>query len=223
MRLALPACLLVLALAPNTLAQTDAAYRERVRFDACLGQVQLNPSDALERAQTWRLEGGGWPAEVCEARALIALGEPAIGADILVNLSDGLAVGMVDAERAELLTLAGDTRFAQGMVDAADEAYDAALDLQPDAIATRLARAQLRAETQDWDGLAEDADVLVEHAPYLAAGWRYRGQAHLARGELDAAWAAMENAREQEPDDIPSLLLRGAILEARRTATNDDE
>jgi len=227
MRYALPACLLALALTPALtpalLAQTDAAYRERIRFDTCLGQIQLDSSEALEQAQTWRLEGGGWPAEVCEARALIALGEPEVGADILVNLSDGLAVGMVETERAELLTLAGDTRFAEGLIDAAAEAYSAALDLQPDAIPTRLARAQLRAETRDWDGLVEDADALVEQAPYLAAGWRYRGQVHLARGELDAAWAAMENAREQEPDDIPSLLLRGAILEARRTAPGNEE
>ncbi len=223
MRHALPACLLVLFLTPALQAQTDAAYRERIRFDTCLGQIQLDASEALEQAQTWRIEGGGWPAEVCEARALIALGEPEIGADILVDLADGLAIGMVETERAELLTLAGDTRFSEGLIDAAAEAYDAALELQPDAIPTRLARARLRAGSQDWGGLAEDADALVEQAPYLAAGWRYRGQVLLARGQLDAAWAAMESAREQEPDDIPSLLLRGAILEARRSATSSED
>ena len=36
-------------------------------------------------------------------------------------------------------------------------------------------------------------------------------------GELDLAWQDMTRARAEEPDDIASLLLRGAILEARRT------
>lgn len=211
------ACALALVCTPALPAQTDAAYRERVRFDSCLGQIQLDPSEALERAQTWRIEGGGWLAEVCEARTLIALGEPVLGADILVELADGSAIGMVEAERAELLTLAGDARFTAGLMDEAATAYGLALELQPDAVATRLARARLHAERSDWPALEGDARMLIEHAPWLAAGWRYRGQVRLAGGALDLAWQDMLSAREREPDDIPALLLRGAILEARRT------
>ena len=51
MRIALPACALALALAPLAQAQTSAAYQERIRFDTCLGQIQLDASEALERAQ----------------------------------------------------------------------------------------------------------------------------------------------------------------------------
>ncbi|RKQ96057.1 hypothetical protein [Maricaulis maris] len=221
MRFTLTACVLALATTPPLHAQNDAAYRERVRFDTCLGQVQIDATDALERAQAWRIEGGGWPAEVCEARALIALGEGEIGADILVNLADGTAIGMVDAERTELLTLAGDTRFMAGQLDDAAAAYDAALALQPDAIPARLARAGLHAGRNDWAALSTDAERLIEIAPWLAAGWRYRGQVRLATGQLDLAWQDMQRAREQEPDDIPTLLLRGAILEARRQAAAD--
>ncbi len=126
MRIALPACALALALAPLAQAQTSAAYQERIRFDTCLGQIQLDASEALERAQTWRLEGGGWPAEVCEARALIELGEPEVGADILVSLAERQPVGMIDEEQSELFILAGDTRFALGLVDEAAAAYDSA-------------------------------------------------------------------------------------------------
>ncbi|MAC89552.1 hypothetical protein [Maricaulis sp.] len=216
MRIALPACALALALAPLAQAQTSAAYQERIRFDTCLGQIQLDASEALERAQTWRLEGGGWPAEVCEARALIELGEPEVGADILVSLAERQPVGMIDEEQSELFILAGDTRFALGLVDEAAAAYDAALALMPDSIPARLARARLLADAGQWETLEADAEALITHAPYLAAGWRYRGQSRLGRGELDLAWQDMERARQQEPDDIPSLLLRGAILEARR-------
>lgn len=207
---------LSLAFVPLAQAQSSAAYQERVRLDACLGQVQIDPSEALERAQTWRLEGGGWPAEMCEARALIELGEPLIGADILASLAEQQPVGMVDEERAELYILAGDTRFAAGQIDGAATAYDAALALTPDSVPARLARARLHADAGDWTALAVDADALITRAPYLAAGWRYRGQSRLGLGDLDLAWQDMERAREQEPDDIPSLLLRGAILEARR-------
>ncbi|WP_323760537.1 hypothetical protein [Maricaulis sp.] len=213
---ALSLAALSIALAPIAQAQTSAAYRERVRLDTCLGQIQIDPSEALERAQTWRLEGGGWPAEVCEARALIELGEPRVGADILVSLAERQPVGMVDEERAELYILAGDTRFAAGLPGQAASAYEAALALVPDSIPARLARARLLADAGDWMALAGDAEALIAHAPYLAAGWRYRGQSRLGLGELDLAWQDMERAREQEPDDIPSLLLRGAILEARR-------
>ncbi len=216
MRIALPACALALALAPLAQAQTSAAYQERIRFDTCLGQIQLDASEALERAQTWRLEGGGWPAEVCEARALIELGEPEVGADILVSLAERQPVGMIDEEQSELFILAGDTRFALGLVDEAAAAYDSALALMPDSIPARLARARLLADAGQWETLEADAEALITHAPYLAAGWRYRGQSRLGRGELDLAWQDMERARQQEPDDIPSLLLRGAILEARR-------
>lgn len=86
----------------------------------------------------------------------------------------------------------------------------------PDSIPARLARARLLADAGQWETLEADAEALITHAPYLAAGWRYRGQSRLGRGELDLAWQDMERARQQEPDDIPSLLLRGAILEARR-------
>ena len=221
MRFTLTACVMALALTPTSQAQTDAAYRERVRFDTCLGQVQLDPTEALELAQTWRMEGGGWPAEVCEARALIALGESRIGADILVTLASGDAIGMVEAERVELLTLAGDSRFAIGDFEAAALAYDQALSLEPESVPARLARAQLRAGLSDWSGLAGDADWLIDNAPWLAAGWRHRGQVRLATGDLDGAWQDMLSAREQAPDDIPTLLLRGAILEARRTGQPD--
>lgn len=221
MRITVPASCLVLvplalAITPLAQAQTSAAYQERIRLDTCLGQIQLDPSEALERAQTWRLEGGGWPAEVCEARALIELGETQIGADILVSLAERQPVGMVDEESAELYILAGDTRFAVGLVDGAAAAYDAALALTPDSIPALLAHARLLADAGQWTALAVDADALITNAPYLAAGWRYRGQSRLGLGELDLAWQDMERAREQEPDDIPSLLLRGAILEARR-------
>ncbi|WP_417485626.1 hypothetical protein [Maricaulis sp.] len=225
MRITPTACILALAtislaFAPFAQAQNSAAYQERVRLDACLGQIQIDPSEALERAQTWRLEGGGWPAEMCEARALIELGEAVIGADILVSLAERQPIGMVDEERAELYILAGDTRFTSGLVDGAALAYDAALTLTPDSVPARLARARLLADAGDWAALAVDADALITHAPYLAAGWRYRGQSHLGLGELDLAWQDMQRAREQEPDDIPSLLLRGAILEARRLAAD---
>ena len=68
---------------PSAWAQGEARQEERMRYQACIAMSGDDAMAALEDAQTWRIEGGGWPAEVCEAHAFISLGDHAVAATIL--------------------------------------------------------------------------------------------------------------------------------------------
>jgi hypothetical protein len=86
MRFLSAACLLALT-GSVALAQTSPIDVETERYLSCLERVETNHEAAFEDALSWRMEGGGWPAAHCEARALIALGDPANGAAMLEQLA----------------------------------------------------------------------------------------------------------------------------------------
>ncbi|WP_300543801.1 tetratricopeptide repeat protein [Maricaulis sp.] len=209
--------LLTLAcLTPSGFAQGEARQAERMRYQACIARTGEDPGAALQEAQTWRIEGGGWPAEVCEAQAFIALGDHAVGAAILEELAGERRPGMVAEERVDFLTLAAESRAAIGETGRALANYDAALAIDPSAILTRAGRAGLNRDLEDWPALGRDAEDLVRRVPGLATGWYLRGVFRLETGDLDGAWADMQAARERAPDRIDILVLRGRINEARR-------
>ena len=216
------ACLLALPLAlpfsiaATALAQSDFRNAERMRYQSCIAMTGEAPGDALQEAQTWGIEGGGWPADVCEAQALIALGDHAVGAAILEELAAEPPAGMVDEERVDFLTLAAESRARMRDHEAALVNFTAALALDPSAILTRTGRARLNAETGDWAAVGRDANALIDRAPELAIGWHMRALYNLETGNLSAAWSDIEAAREREPDRIETLVLRGRINEARR-------
>lgn len=127
---------------------------------------------------------------------------------------------MVDAERVDFLTLAGETRARAGETDRALSDYAAALEIDPFSIITLSRRGRLHLEREDWGGLQRDAQQLVDLVPESAEGWYLRGVYHLETGDLDAAQADMEAARERAPERVEILLLRGRINEARRRSGN---
>ena len=210
--------LLALSLTPTVLAQTEARHDERMRYQACIAMSGEDAGAALEEAQTWRIEGGGWPAEVCEAHAFIGLNDHAVAAAILEELAAERRPGMVEEERVDFFTLAAESRQALGDHEAALANFDAALAIDPGAILTRTGRARLYRDQADWPALARDAEDLIRRVPELAIGWQMRGAYRLETGDLDGAWQDMERARELEPDRIETLVLRGRINEARRLA-----
>lgn len=210
------------AAAAPALGQTEALYRESARYQACIGLAESDPDSALDEAQTWLIEGGGWPAEVCEARALIALGESGAGASALAAIANRAPVGMVAAERVELLTLAGETWSGLGAGEDARNAFDDALTLDPRAAAPLAGRAALSLQEEEWAALSRDANQLIAIAPERADGWYYRGEYRLQEDDYDGAWDDMSTARSHAPQRIDILLLRGKINEARRLAAAAD-
>ena len=220
-RFLLPATLLPAVLLAPASAQNTARAEERMRYQACIAQSGEDPAAALDEAQTWRIEGGGWPAEICEAHAFIGLGDFAMAAAILEELAGERQAGMVDAERVDFFTLAGETRARAGNVEAALEDYAAALDIDPYSVPTLTLRGRLHRSEENWGGLERDAQRLIDLVPESAEGWYLRSLYHLNTGDLDAAETDMAAARERAPERIEILVLRGDINEARRQAAAD--
>lgn len=220
-RLLLPAALLPALLTAPASAQNTARAEERMRYQACIAQSGEEPAAALEEAQTWRIEGGGWPAEICEAHAFIGLGDFQVAAAILEEITGEPRAGMVDAERVDFLTLAGEARARSGDTETALADYAAALEIDPYSVLTLTLRGRLHRDTENWGALERDAQRLVDLVPESAEGWYLRSLYHLNTGDLDAAGTDMEAARERAPERIEILVLRGDINEARRQAAAD--
>lgn len=193
-----------------------AVADDQARHAACLDAIADNPETAHEDALAWRYQGGGWPAEHCVSLALVALGHERAGGLRLRAAAESEAV-MSPASRAILLTQSGDALLAAGEASEAETSFELALEHAPadPGVHARLAQARLdqarfeAAETAASAALALDGDLVEAR--------RIRAEARLAQGDLDGAASDVAAGRALAPEDIPLLLLRGRINEARRT------
>lgn len=213
----LPAGLLAIAGA-TAHAQGSAILAETDRYFTCLERVESDQDAAFEDALAWRMEGGGWPAAHCEARAIIALGDRARGAALLDELAMSGVSDQDQPARITMLVEAGQTWLGLEEADAAQASFAAALELDALDGAALLGRAGASVALGDWDAAEVAATAVIDQTPGLVDGWRLRAQARLEHGALDAAWQDMETGREIEPANIDLLVLRGRINEARRLA-----
>lgn len=202
----------------QTDTRADAGLREQQRFDSCLDRVDRDADGALEDSQTWRLQGGGWPARHCEALSLIALGEVEVGARMLDALATTPRPGSEMIVRLVQWQAAGEAWLQIDQPEAALASFAAGLALAPDAIELRLGRARAALALGDWQTLDQDAARLVETAPYLPESWSMRSRARLEAGDYTGAFLDVEEARLRAPEDVDILVLRGRILEARRVS-----
>ncbi|WP_417482931.1 hypothetical protein [Maricaulis sp.] len=217
--LARPFLVCLLAAAGSVAHAQDAVIAaETDRYLSCLERVETDQDAAFEDALAWRMEGGGWPAAHCEARAIIALGDGARGAAML----DQLAMAEVSDQdlpaRITMLVEAGQTWLSRDEAEAGQASFAAALELDPLDGAALLGRAEASVALGEWDAADAAATAVIDQTPGLVDGWRLRAQARLETGALDAAWQDMETGREIEPANIDLLVLRGRINEARRLA-----
>jgi len=217
---ALVLTLLILSIgAQPALAQTRAVEIETARYQACLDRLESDAANAFEDAMSWRMEGGGWPARHCEARALIALDDVAEAALMLQALAETGRFGPQDvAMRSSFWREAGDAWLQIEQGENALRAYQAGLALAPTDMDLMLGQAGALSALQNWSDLRDMANQLIDQAPYLAIGWRWRALAHLEMGALDHARSDILSAMERAPDDIDVLVLRGRILDALRNA-----
>ena len=196
-------------------AAQSAAGAEQARYESCLALVDRDANEAFEQAQTWRMQGGGWPAGHCEARSLVALGDEINGARQIERIANSLD-GPDDTGRPIMLAEAGRAWLDAGRPDDAKRAFEAGLVADHQRVELWSGLAQAEHERRDWDGLADAAAELIALAPERSDGWRMRGRARFERGDINGAAADMEQARLRDPGDIQALLLRGDINEARR-------
>lgn len=188
---------------------------ERARYAACLERVETDPENAYEDALAWKYDGGGWPARHCEARALVTLGEEAEGARRMEAM--GMATdGGTDAMRVLVLAEAGEAYLLADAPEDSRRAYTNALSFNENSAPLWMGRARAALAQEMWSAAAADASAALSHDSGSAEAWRTRAAARLELGQLDGAESDMRRARELDPADIETLLIRGRIIEARR-------
>lgn len=189
---------------------------DQERLETCLSAIQGDAEDAYEDALTWRYQGGGWPAEHCVSLALIALGQEAPGALRLREAALDAEMAS-DQSRAIMLGQSGDAFLDAEEYDQALISFTAALDFAPhDAgLLSGLARTHLALE--DFNAAEDAASLALSQDDARPLVWRLRAEARLALQAYDEALSDIETARALSPEDIDILVLRGRIIDARRT------
>lgn len=180
------------------------------RHERCLAQVHSNPKEGLERAQVWRIEGGGWAADHCIAIAYYELKDFRRAAQRF----EELAAAMKDApaaQRSGALDQAGQSWLAADEPARAKPDFDAALALQANDPDLLIDRAEALAAQQQYSPAIKDLDRAIALAPNRADAYIYRGSAYRSLTQLDHALDDVEHGLKLEPASVLGLLERGNI------------
>jgi tetratricopeptide (TPR) repeat protein len=186
---------------------------EGEQYESCLAMVPNDPAGALTFAQSWQTTGGGEGAAHCLALARIGMGNPAEGAQLLLNLA-GASQGAAVA-RAAVYEQASEAWLLADDPDRALQAASLAISLSPDdpdllidraTTATTLDKFQLAID--DLTRALEIDDTRSDALVMRGAAWRHLGRLDLAQKDID-------QALQLDPDNVEGLLERG-ILRQRR-------
>ncbi|WP_412545217.1 tetratricopeptide repeat protein [Maricaulis sp. MIT060901] len=220
MRILFPLALALLS-PPTALAQSSAQLNEHQRYSACMERIATEAVEAYEDALAWKYDGGGWPAEHCQARALIAVGDPHTGASLLESIASLERPGLLMQERLDMWLEAGTTWLEIEDFEAAERSFAVALalvELSPHAM---LGHAKAYLGLEQFPAAETAASNLIEIYPDNASARAVRAEARLNLGTLDQAMEDILVAIEQQPDVVEHYVLRGRISEAVRRSDAD--
>jgi len=176
-------------------------------YEQCLATLTDDPESARAVADSLASSGGGDGAAHCLGLALIATGQPALGAERLERL--GKTSLAPDLARATVLAQAAQARLMANQPARARDDATLALALAPTDTELLIQRADADAALSHWDDAIADltqaltqdqrrSDALVMRA----AVWRRTGQ-------LDKALADVDRAIALDADNAEALLERG--------------
>ena len=214
---------LVSLLIPLLLGQsTGAAQTEAARLNACIEKIGVDPENAYEDGIKWLYEGNRPPARQCAAMALIELGQQkhkpeltAEGAGRLEELANAKDAGDID-QRGVYLTQAGNAWMLAGSPEAAVVTLTNAIKLKPKDADLRKDRARAAMMMEKWPEAIKDLDAAIDLSPGDGEAYRLRAKANLENGQLLEATRDIKRARGAAPRDVPTIVLRGRIIEARK-------
>jgi tetratricopeptide (TPR) repeat protein len=192
------------AATPNIIARAA----DKLRYDNCLAEANLNPAAALGAANKWIEQGGGPPAQHCAAVALASLKRYPEAAQKLDEL--GRAPGVGDL-RPSLFDQAGNAWMLAGEISKAVASFQAALVLSPgDAdLYGDLARAQ--AMQADWGAVESDLNAALAISPRRSDLLVLRASARHAENHIADAKADIETSLSLSPKNPDALVERGSI------------
>jgi len=179
-------------------------------YQNCVAGIDINPSDAFEKALEWRTKGGGMQADHCAALALIALDEPGEAAtrlDMLARRSDAGTL----TERAKLLAEAGNAWLLASQPANAEVALSAALKLTPRDPDLWTDRARARAAQLNWADAEQDLSNALTFDPTKAEVFVLRATARKEQGNKVGYKFDVDAALALDPTYPEALVERGIM------------
>jgi tetratricopeptide (TPR) repeat protein len=191
------AALLILSQTASTAPQTPEE-----RLKACLKQAATHPALAVDDAQQWRSEGGGYKAQQCLGVAYAGQQRWA-GAAAAFEIAAQEAAAAKDEHAADYWALAGNAWLGAGEAEKALTALNSALDagaLSGSALGeAQLDRARARVAGGDMSGARDDLDGAIVNAPEDPLAW-------LLSATL---WRRMDNLPRAAKDITQALRMAG--------------
>ncbi|MBF0250923.1 MAG: tetratricopeptide repeat protein [Alphaproteobacteria bacterium] len=192
------------------------------RYMRCMTQVDIDAEKAFDDAVQWEGLGGGHPARHCALAALVRIGHYNEAAQGLEKLAD--AVKAKPGFKARLLAQSAQAWIAAGDAEHAAQVAGAALKLQPDLDAARLARAEGLALQGAYADAADDLNAVLKIQPDHVEALVMLGAAHRQLDRLERALAVLDRALALAPRHPEGLLERGIVhrLQGRKAEARAD-
>ena len=187
---------------------------EGTAYETCLDTLASDPTGAVALAETWQADGGGDGALHCRGLALIALGKPAAGAELLEQVArkssaPALARASVFGQAVQArLMVAQDNPAAAAK--AADDASQA-LALAPADAELFFMRASAEALLGRFDATVDDLSAALRLDAARPDALVLRAVMRRKLNQLDLAQADVSQALKLDPDDPDALLERGIL------------
>ena len=185
---------------PPRIASSDA-------YEQCLSALTDDPDGARLIADTLAAGGGGDGAAHCLGLALIATGQPALGAERLEqlaasSLAPDLARASVFGQAAQARLMANDP--ARARADATE-----ALKLSPRDTELLIQRARASEAEDQWQKAIDDLTATLTLDPRRSDALVLRAADWRRMGRLDQAVADTDRAIMLDPENAEALLERG--------------
>ncbi len=187
---------------PPRIAEGDA-------YESCLSTLANDPISAVGIAEAWQASGGGEAAAHCRGLALIAVGKPAEGADLLEQLA--AASTAPPLARASVLRQAGQARLMVAQNGKAIEDASEALTLSPGNADLLLIRATAETATGKLGDAVDDVSTALRIDGQRIDALVQRAVLRRELNQLDLAQADIGRALALDPDDADALLERGIL------------
>jgi tetratricopeptide (TPR) repeat protein len=183
-------------------------------YESCLAMLADDPTGAIALAETWQASGGGDGALHCRGLALIGLGKPTAGAEVLEQMagrSGAAALGRArvlgQAAQARLMVADEDPAAAGKAVEDASQA----LGLSPADTELLIMRAAAEGLLGRFADAVDDLSEALRMDAARPDALVLRAVMRRKLGQLDRAQADISQALTLEPDDADALLERGIL------------
>lgn len=184
------------------------------KYNACIELIETSPDDAFEVAITWRDEGGGSAAKHCAALALLNLGAEEEAAFRLEKIAVAPDAGG-RAQRAAILSQAGNAWLLTGRTDEAKVALTSAIDLTPNNPRLYYERAQAHLLSENWKEASDDATRAIALDRQYSDAYVLRATANIDLKNYDQAQGDIDQALKHDPQNVDAVLQLGRLRQKR--------